>query len=57
MPQSSVIAALQRELVSPKVQEGKEHLLSSSQQITAISYGEPWRKEVQDVKTQGTGPR
>ena len=36
-----MIAVLQRELVSPKVQEGKEHLLSSSQQITAISYDEP----------------
>ena len=53
-----MIAALQCELVSPKgIQEGKDYLLSSSQQTTAISYGEPRGKEVQDVKTQGTGPR
>ena len=53
-----MIAALQGELVSPKgIQEGKEHLLSSSPQTTAISYGEPRGQEVQDVKTQGTGPR
>ena len=42
MSQSSVIAALQCELVSPKdTQEGKEHLLSSSIRTAATSYWEP----------------
>ena len=52
MSRSSVIPALQRELVSPKdTQEGEEYLRSNSHQIAVTPLDEP--KGAQDGKNTG----
>ena len=57
MSQSSVITALQRELVNPKgTQEGEEYLPSSSHQTTATPYGESWGRKLRKRKHRKLAP-